>query len=144
MTVHLHRRYHFAASHRLHAASLTDEQNRQTYGKCNNPFGHGHNYAMEITVSGPVDSATGMVMNLAELDDLVNKEIVGRFDHANLNLQPDFVKIVPTTENLTVRVYELLRQRFPNVKLQQVKVEETSNNTFHYAGKEEVPISIAS
>jgi 6-pyruvoyltetrahydropterin/6-carboxytetrahydropterin synthase len=138
MRARLHRRYHFSASHRLHADSLSEQQNRDVYGKCNNPFGHGHNYALEVTVSGPIDPVTGMVMNLADLDLLVRKEVVDRFDHANLNLQQDFVNTVPTTENLTIRVHELLQQKFSSVKLEQIRVEETSNNTFDYAGKEEI------
>jgi 6-pyruvoyltetrahydropterin/6-carboxytetrahydropterin synthase len=139
MKAHLHRRYHFSASHRLHADSLSELDNREVYGKCNNPFGHGHNYSVEVTVSGPVDQQTGMVINLAELDSMVDTEIVSRFDHANLNLQDDFVNTVPTTENLTIRIFERLQQRFPNVKLERIRVEETSNNTFDYGGQEEIP-----
>jgi 6-pyruvoyltetrahydropterin/6-carboxytetrahydropterin synthase len=137
--VHLHRRYHFSASHRLHADELSAEENREVYGKCNNPFGHGHNYTLEVTVSGPVDATTGMVMNLAELDALVDKEVVARFDLANLNLQDDFVNTVPTTENLTTRLFERLQRQFTRldwnqVKLERIRVEETSNNTFDYEG----------
>ena len=139
MKVHLHRRYHFSASHRLHADELSAEENREVYGKCNNPFGHGHNYTLEVTVSGPVDATTGMVMNLAELDALVDKEVVARFDLANLNLQDDFVNTVPTTENLTTRLFERLQRQFTRldwkqVKLERIRVEETSNNTFDYEG----------
>jgi 6-pyruvoyltetrahydropterin/6-carboxytetrahydropterin synthase len=138
MKAHLHRRYHFSASHRLHSDSLSEEQNRAVYGKCNNPFGHGHNYSVEVTVSGPVDTTTGMVMNLAELDELVDKEVVARFDHVNLNLQTDFLNTVPTTENLTTRIFERLQKHFPRVTLERIRVEETSNNTFDYAGKKEI------
>jgi 6-pyruvoyltetrahydropterin/6-carboxytetrahydropterin synthase len=138
MKAHLHRRYHFSASHRLHSDSLSEEQNRAVYGKCNNPFGHGHNYSVEVTVSGPVDTTTGMVMNLAELDELVDKEVVARFDHVNLNLQTDFLNTVPTTENLTTRIFERLQKHFPHVTLERIRVEETSNNTFDYAGKKEI------
>ncbi len=135
MRAHLHRRYHFSASHRLHAESLSESENREVYGKCNNPFGHGHNYAVEVTVSGPVDPVTGMVMNLSELDAIVDKDVVARFDHANLNLLPDFVNTVPTTENLTVQVFEALRAKFPHIRLERVRIEETSNNTFDYEGQ---------
>jgi len=138
MKAHLHRRYHFSASHRLHVDALSEDANREIYGKCNNPFGHGHNYSVEITVSGPVDALTGMVMDLAELDEVVQQEVVARFDMANLNLQDDFLHTVPTTENLSTKVYERLQKLVPNVKLEQVRVEETSNNTFTYAGKEEI------
>jgi 6-pyruvoyltetrahydropterin/6-carboxytetrahydropterin synthase len=114
---------------------LSESENREVYGKCNNPFGHGHNYAVEVTVSGPVDPVTGMVMNLSELDAIVDKDVVARFDHANLNLLPDFVNTVPTTENLTVQVFEALRAKFPHIRLERVRIEETSNNTFDYEGQ---------
>ena len=81
MKAHLTRRYIFSASHRLHSDSLTPEENRQVYGKCNNPHGHGHNYALEVTVSGQVDAATGMVCNLVDLDAAVRGEVIERFDH---------------------------------------------------------------
>jgi 6-pyruvoyltetrahydropterin/6-carboxytetrahydropterin synthase len=138
MKAYLHRRYHFSASHRLHADSLSERENQATYGKCNNPFGHGHNYSVEITVSGPIDNETGMVIDLGQLDEVVQKQVVDRFDTTNLNLDQDFLHTVPTTENLTVRIYERLQKSFPQVKLEQVRVEETSNNTFDYVGKEEI------
>ena len=81
MRAHLTRRYMFAASHRLHSDAMSDAENSAIYGKCNNPYGHGHNYALEITVSGLVDERTGMVCNLVELDDFVQSEILERFDH---------------------------------------------------------------
>ena len=83
MKAHLTRRYMFSASHRLHSDEMSEEENRATYGKCNNPYGHGHNYMVEVTVSGSVDAATGMVCNLADLDGFVHKEIVDRYDHQN-------------------------------------------------------------
>ena len=138
MKAYLHRRYHFSASHRLHAEALSEYENQETYGKCNNPYGHGHNYSVEITVSGPIDAETGMVIDLVELDEVVQEQVVDRFDTTNLNLAEDFLHTVPTTENLTVRIYERLQNLFPQVKLEQVRVEETSNNTFDYAGKEEI------
>ena len=103
-------------------------------------LGHGHNYTLELTVSGPVDTTSGMVINLVELDALVDKEVVARFDLANLNLQADFVNTVPTTENLTIRVFERLQQQFAqrdwkHAKLERVRIEETSNNTFDYEGQ---------
>src|ERR1041384_7953048 len=96
---HLHRRYRFSASHRLHSEQMSDEENRATYGKCNNPHGHGHNYALEVTVSGQVD-ARGMVCDLVDLDEFVTSRVVERFGHGNLNLIGDFRGLVPTTENL--------------------------------------------
>src|SRR3954464_4283722 len=102
MKVHLSRRYHFAASHRLHLADATDTENQAIYGKCNNPYGHGHNYTVEVTVSGPVDPVTGMVCNLADLDGFSQREVVERFDHMNLSAMQDFADQVPTTEKLCV------------------------------------------
>ena len=85
MKAHLTRRYLFSASHRLHSAEMSEEENRRVYGKCNNPYGHGHNYALEVTVAGQVDARTGMVCDLVELDDFVGREVLERFGHENLN-----------------------------------------------------------
>jgi 6-pyruvoyltetrahydropterin/6-carboxytetrahydropterin synthase len=134
MKVYLTRRYSFAASHRLHAPSLSEDANREVYGKCNHPNGHGHNYALEVTVSGPIAAETGMVCDLGEVDSLVRREVLDRFDHQNLNLLPDFAGIVPTTENLTLRVQQLLAQHQLPAHLEGVRIEETSNNSFEYAG----------
>jgi 6-pyruvoyltetrahydropterin/6-carboxytetrahydropterin synthase len=124
------RRAALSASHRLHSDALTAEENRAAYGKCNNPHGHGHNYVVEVLVGGPVDPATGMVVNLAALDEVLQKEVIGRFDHTNLNLDPIFLNQAPTTENLCRAVFELLKDRFPAGKLEYVRVEETENNFF--------------
>src|SRR6185295_10149961 len=101
MKAYLTRRYMFSASHRLHNGAMSDQENIATYGKCNNPYGHGHNYALEVTVSGPVDPHTGMVCNLIDLDSSVQREILDRFDLSNLNSLPEFADPVPTTENLS-------------------------------------------
>jgi 6-pyruvoyltetrahydropterin/6-carboxytetrahydropterin synthase len=135
MKAHLTRRYIFSASHRLHADTLTDEQNRVVYGKCNNPYGHGHNYALEVTVSGQVDPATGMVCNMVDLDEAVRREVIDRFDHVNLNLSPEFASEVPTTENLSEVIYHLLKQNFKAAHLEKVRIEETAMNSFEYDGK---------
>lgn len=134
MKAHLTRRYIFSASHRLHAEGLTEEQNRTVYGKCNNPYGHGHNYALEVTVSGQVNPATGMVCNLVDLDEAVRCEVLDRFDHVNLNLSPEFASEVPTTENLSEVIYDLLKQNFKAAHLEKVRLEETSMNSFEYSG----------
>src|SRR6202035_1071161 len=102
----------FSASHRLHSDEMSEEENRATYGKCNNPFGHGHNYMLEVTVSGPVNNQTGMVCNLADLDGFVHQGVVGRYDHENLNLLPEFAKSVPTTENLCIAIYDIVNRGF--------------------------------
>jgi len=128
------RRYMLSASHRLHANALTVEDNRAAYGKCNNPHGHGHNYVVEVLVGGPVDPETGMVVNLADLDLVVRQRVVKRFDHANLNLDPEFVNRVPTTENLCRVVFDLLNGALPAGELECVRVEETENNFFEYFG----------
>jgi len=133
MKAHLTRRYIFSASHRLHTDSLSEEQNRAVYGKCNNPHGHGHNYTIEVLVGGRVDPETGMVLNLADLDLVVQTRVVERFDHANLNLDPIFTNRVPTTENLSRAVFDLLRGQVSPATLVQVRVEETENNFFEYS-----------
>jgi len=138
MKAHLTRRYMFAASHRLHSAELSDEENRDTYGKCNNPHGHGHNYMLEVTVSGPVDEATGMVCNLVDLDGFVQQEILERFDLQNLNTLPEFKNLVPTTESLSMVIYEIMQREFRLAHLQKVRIEETMMNSFEYAGGAEL------
>ena len=134
MKAYLTRRYWISASHRLHNAAFSEERNRETYGKCNNPYGHGHNYAIEVTVEGEVDRATGMVCNLVDLDSVVREHIVEPFDHQDLNHKTEFKDLVPTTENLAVVVFDILKPLLTFAHLQRVRIEETSNNTFEYAG----------
>jgi 6-pyruvoyltetrahydropterin/6-carboxytetrahydropterin synthase len=130
------RRYRFAALHRLHSGKLSEEENRRVYGKCNNPYGHGHNYVVEISVSGTVDPATGMIVNLTDLDSFVEREVIEAFEHKSLNEEVEvFREIVPTTENVCVEIYRRLKH-FRLAKLERVRVEETSNNAFEYAGEE--------
>ena len=128
------RRYQLSASHRLHSDALTDEENAAAYGKCNNPHGHGHNYVVEVLVGGAIDPETGMVLNLGVLDEMVKKRVIERFDHTNLNLDSLFQNRVPTTENLCRAVFGLLTGAVEPAKLVQVRVEETENNFFEYAG----------
>jgi 6-pyruvoyltetrahydropterin/6-carboxytetrahydropterin synthase len=134
MKAHLSRRYLFSASHRLHSESLSAEENKVTYGKCNNPYGHGHNYTIEVTVSGQVDAQTGMVCNLADLDSFMEKEVLARFDHENLNTMKEFAREVPTTENLCIKIYEIVQRGFPHAHLEGVRLEETMMNSFEYRG----------
>lgn len=131
---HFGRRYHFSASHRLHCEEFSAERNREVYGKCNNPHGHGHNYVVEVLMAGPINPATGMVTNLADLDAFAQRELLARFDHQNLNLLPEFSKEVSTTENLAKVVWRLF-QDYPQASLHRVRVEETGNNAFEYAGE---------
>ncbi len=134
MKAHLTRRYMFSASHRLHSDEMSEEENQATYGKCNNPYGHGHNYMVEVTVSGPVDDETGMVCNLVDLDGFVHNEILERYDHQNLNQLPEFAEKVPTTENLCIEIYDILKRGFPMAHLDKVRIEETMMNSFEYWG----------
>ena len=138
MKAHLTRRYRFSSSHRLHSAEMSAEENVRTYGKCNNPHGHGHNYTLEVTVSGPVDPATGMVCNLVDLDGFVEREVLSRFHLENLNTLEEFSGIVPTTENLCVEIFEILHRGFQNAHLERVRLEETMMNSFEYAGGAEI------
>jgi 6-pyruvoyltetrahydropterin/6-carboxytetrahydropterin synthase len=136
MKISLTRRYRFAASHRLHNAKFSDAENQRLYGKCNNPFGHGHNYYVEVTLTGPVDPATGMIANLGELDPYVQREVIGAFDQRYLNEEvPEFRKEVPTTENVAREIYRRL-DGFPAAKLERIRIEETSKNSFEYEGGE--------
>ena len=138
MKAHLSRRYRFSASHRLHSEQMSDAENRAIYGKCNNPYGHGHNYVLEVTVSGQVDP-NGMVCNLVDLDECVQREVVSRFDIENLNMRPEFADSVPTTENLCTIIFDLLNQdilkrKFTRAHLERVRLEQTMMNSFEYSG----------
>ena len=128
---YLSRRYRLSASHRLHAAAYSAEENRAVYGKCNNPHGHGHNYAVEVTVGGPVDAATGMVCDLGELDGFARTNLLERFDGMNLNTLAEFGDSVPTTENFTAEVYRIF-QGFTGARVVRVRIEETGKNSFEY------------
>jgi 6-pyruvoyltetrahydropterin/6-carboxytetrahydropterin synthase len=134
MKAYFTRAYMISASHRLHADALSAEENRATFGKCNNPHGHGHNYRIEVTVCGPVDAGTGMVINMAMLDAVVNEKVIARFDHMNLNLDPLFSQRVSTTENLCIEIYNLLKPALQPATLEKVRIEETENNFFEYSG----------
>jgi 6-pyruvoyltetrahydropterin/6-carboxytetrahydropterin synthase len=138
MKAYLTRRYRFSASHRLHSDEFSVEENRAIYGKCNNPHGHGHNYTLEVTVSGPVDDITGMVCNLVDLDGFVEREVLSRYDLENLNTLQEFTRNVPTTENLCVEIFEILQRGFPHAHLERARLEETMMNSFEYAGGAEI------
>lgn len=130
------RRYTFSAAHRLHTEALTAEENKAAYGKCNNPHGHGHNYIVEVLCGGSVDRETGMVINMATLDEIFKCVVMDRFDHMNLNLDAIFEIAVPTTENLSIALYDLLAPELKreNIQLEKIRIEETENNFFEYAG----------
>ncbi|HVW83379.1 MAG TPA: 6-carboxytetrahydropterin synthase [Bryobacteraceae bacterium] len=135
MTVRLSKRYGFVASHRLHSPALSDAENAAIYGKCNNPFGHGHNYEVELTVRGPVDEVTGRVVDLRLLDRVAEEQILAPFRHRNLNEEIDaFRTVVPTTENLSYEVDRRLRSVWQEVfgpsgpRLERVRIWETERN----------------
>ena len=138
MKAHLTRRYLFSASHRLHSADMSAEENVRTYGKCNNPHGHGHIYTLEVTVSGAVDPATGMVCNLVDLDNFVEREVLARYHLENLNTLKEFSQIVPTTENLCIEIFEIMHRGFRHAHLERVRIEETMMNSFEYSGGAEL------
>ncbi len=131
----LTRRYRFAASHRLHRPNFSESENQLIYGKCSSPYGHGHNYSLEVTVTGTVDPETGMVANLGELDPFVEREVVEAFDHKYLNEEvPEFSREVPTAENICREIYRRLKT-FPAAHLERVRLEETSKNSFEFDGE---------
>jgi 6-pyruvoyltetrahydropterin/6-carboxytetrahydropterin synthase len=137
------RRYRFSASHRLHAPALSEAENRELYGKCNNPFGHGHDYELDVSVRGPLDASTGHAMDVRALDALVRREVVEPFDHANLNEDvAAFGAAVPTSENLGGEVVRRLKQNWRSVfpgewpKLEKVRIAETARNGFEVSSHE--------
>jgi 6-pyruvoyltetrahydropterin/6-carboxytetrahydropterin synthase len=118
---------------------LSAEENLATYGKCNNPHGHGHNYRLEVTVSGPVDATTGMVCNLVDLDECVETEVLSPYHLENLNTRKEFAVTVPTTENLCIEIFERLQRSFVQAHLERVRLEETMMNSFEYTGDNTPP-----
>jgi 6-pyruvoyltetrahydropterin/6-carboxytetrahydropterin synthase len=137
------RRYEFAASHRLHSEQLSAEENRRIYGKCNNPYGHGHNYVVEVTVRGPADAATGRAVDIYLLDELVRREVVQPFDHRNLNTEvAAFRQVVATSENLGFEICRRLKRNWKEVfpgewpKLEKIRIGETERNIFEVGADE--------
>jgi len=139
--VYLTRRYRFSASHRLHNDRLTTEENARLYGKCDNAYGHGHNYVLEVTVAGDVAPATGMVLDLGMMDGAVQRAVLDRFDLMNLNLDDKrFRTVVPSTENVCIEIFDTLKDKLsggpgrPVPRLDRIRLEETSSNAFEYFG----------
>ena len=123
----------FNAAHRLHNPGWSEEKNRQVFGKCNLPNYHGHNYELIVKVTGKPDKETGYVMDLKELSDLINQEIISRFDHKNLNLDTaEFKNLNPTAENIAIVIYRLLRPHIPAKKELQIRLYETPRNFVEY------------
>lgn len=130
----LTRRYRFAAMHRLHTDRLSEEDNWKMFGKCNNPHGHGHNYAILVTVEGAIDERTGLIADVETLDRIVQETVVIRFDHRDLNRDPAFADRTTTGENLAILIWDLLADKIPSGRLTKVGVVETRDNYFEYAG----------
>jgi 6-pyruvoyltetrahydropterin/6-carboxytetrahydropterin synthase len=135
-TLTVTRRLRFNAAHRVHNAALSDEENRALFGKCNNPNWHGHNYMLEVSVTGPVDARTGYVLDLAKLRDLVERELLVQLDHKNLNLDVPFLAGAnPTTENLVVACWKVLLPHVAPARLTRLRLWETENNYVDYTGE---------
>ncbi len=127
------RREHFNAAHRLHNNMLTDEQNKKIYGKCNNPNYHGHNYELFVKVTGYINPTTGYVIDTKYLSELIDDKIIEKFDHKNLNLDVDeFKGKNPTTENIAVTIYDILRKEIDNQYEIKIKLYETERNYVEY------------
>ena len=134
--IYITRRLEFCASHRLYNPKFTDEENEATFGLCNNPNGHGHNYTLDVTVAGEVAPETGMVLDLKTLKSLINKKIVDKVDHKNLNVDVDFMQgIIPTAENIAIKFWEILEANITNGKLHEVKLFESERNFVVYRGE---------
>jgi 6-pyruvoyltetrahydropterin/6-carboxytetrahydropterin synthase len=135
-TVYVTRRVRFNAAHRLHNPNKPDEWNRQMYGKCNNPNWHGHNYTLEVTVAGEPDPETGYVIDLGALKRLLEEKVLAKCDHANLNLDVDFMQgVLPSTENFAVGIWNQIVDVLPAGRLHTVRLYETENNMAEYRGE---------
>ncbi len=136
--VYVTRRATFSASHRLFNPDCSDEENRQMFGKCANPNGHGHNYTLEVTVAGKPGSKTGYVLDLKVLKEIIAKEVLDKVDHKHLNIEVDFLRgIIPTAENIAVAIWNALASQIPSGSLHSVRLQETENNTVEYRGESE-------
>ncbi|UCC83400.1 MAG: 6-carboxytetrahydropterin synthase [Gemmatimonadota bacterium] len=134
--VRVTRRLHFSAGHRLHNPKLSDQENREIYGLCNNPSGHGHNYGLEVTLRGEVDPKTGYVFDLKRLRETVEEAVLEDVDHANLNVDVEWMEgIIPTAENIAVQIWRRLADVLPDGMLERVVVSESERNLAEYRGE---------
>uniref|UniRef100_A0A6M2DR01 6-pyruvoyltetrahydropterin synthase n=1 Tax=Xenopsylla cheopis TaxID=163159 RepID=A0A6M2DR01_XENCH len=135
--VYLSRKEIFSACHRLHSSALSSEVNQAIYGKCNNPNGHGHNYIVEVTLKGPVDPRTGMVMNISELKKYMKEAIIEPLDHKNIDKDVlHFQNVVSTTENLAIFIWDNLKNLLPRPELlHEIHIQETDKNSVRYRGQ---------
>jgi 6-pyruvoyltetrahydropterin/6-carboxytetrahydropterin synthase len=130
------RRLHFSAAHRVHNPAMSDEENRRTFGKCNNPNWHGHNYILDVSVRGPLDERTGYVIDLTRVKEIVGREVIDKVDHRNLNLEVDFLRDkIPTTENIVVAFWRVLEPALKPAQLARLVLWETVNNYVEYDGR---------
>jgi 6-pyruvoyltetrahydropterin/6-carboxytetrahydropterin synthase len=129
------RRLHFNAAHRVHNPALSDEENTALFGKCNNPNWHGHNYTLDVSVTGPIDERTGYVLDLAVLKRIVEREVIDKADHRNFNLEVDFMRgVIPTTENIVVAMWNVIAPALAPAMLTRLVLRETDNNSVEYTG----------
>ena len=134
--IRLTRQYGFSASHRLHSPRLSDEENRQSFGKCNNPAGHGHNYEVQVTLAAPDTPSPGLLAKLPQFESTVGRVVIDRFDHKNLNEEVDeFRELIPTVENIAMVIFRLLKPHLaqPGTKLAAVTVWETPKTWCEYS-----------
>ena len=130
------RREVFSSAHRLHNENLSEEENKQIFGKCNNPNGHGHNYVLEVVVGGDIDPKTGYVVDLKKLKEIIREHVIKKLDHKHLNFDVEFMKgINPTAENIAIAIWKQLEDKIPSGKLHSVKLYETENNYVEYKGE---------
>lgn len=130
------RRLHFNAAHRVHNPALSDAENIALFGKCNNPNWHGHNYILDVTVSGPIEERTGYVIDLGTVRDIVTREVIDKVDHRNFNVEVDFMRgIIPTTENIVVAMWRVLQPAVAPGRLTRLTLWETPNNYVEYSGE---------
>ena len=134
-TVTVTRRMTFNAAHRVHNPALSEEENRATFGKCNNPNWHGHNYVLEVSVAGEVDERTGYVIDLGKVKEIVQAAVIDEVDHRNLNLEVSFMRnVIPTTENLVIACWRVLEPRLKPARLRRLRLWETENHYAEYEG----------
>jgi 6-pyruvoyltetrahydropterin/6-carboxytetrahydropterin synthase len=134
--VYLTRRAEFAASHYYHNPDLSPEENRRIFGKCNNPNGHGHNYTLEVTVKGEIDPRSGFVVDLKQLKEIMNSEVLDAMDHRFLNKEvQEFSKLIPTTENLAIAIWQRLVSKLKVAQLHRVRVHESSDLFVDFYGE---------
>jgi 6-pyruvoyltetrahydropterin/6-carboxytetrahydropterin synthase len=130
------RRLQFNAAHRVHNPALSDAENTELFGKCNNPNWHGHNYRLDVSVKGEISPKTGYVIDLARLKDVVAREVIDKVDHRNLNLEVPFMKgQIPTTENIIVAMWKVIAPAIAPAKLERLVLWETDNNSAEYTGQ---------